>query len=300
MTAPLAVSESAGYLSRFFTLAWASCAQIVRPPSHSRRAEAARRSARHVLLLTAIIGVAIITLMYALDVREISLMPKRGTPGLWPIRILTDFGKDVYVLGSIAGLLVIVAMAAPAAKGMRRSLLLGFGIRLQFLFFAVLVSILAGELIKYVVGRGRPFVGGQANAFNFSHFAGTEAYASFPSGHATTAVALAFAVSALWPAGADWDDGLCPRDHGNPPGVAGPSSQRCGCRRPGRHHRRDGRALLVCRPPSRLYDRSRRHNCAAFQPLAEPPQRGCPGARSPHKRRSPRRPCPAGSTPLAR
>jgi membrane-associated phospholipid phosphatase len=199
MTAPLAVSESAGYLSRFFTLAWASCAQIVRPPSHSRRAEAARRSARHVLLLTAIIGVAIITLMYALDVREISLMPKRGTPGLWPIRILTDFGKDVYVLGSIAGLLVIVAMAAPAAKGMRRSLLLGFGTRLQFLFFAVLVSILAGELIKYVVGRGRPFVGGQANAFNFSHFAGTEAYASFPSGHATTAVALAFAVSALWP-----------------------------------------------------------------------------------------------------
>jgi membrane-associated phospholipid phosphatase len=199
MTAPLAVSESAGYLSRFFTLAWASCAQIVRPPSHSRRAEAARRSARHVLLLTAIVGVAIITLMYALDVREISLMPKRGTPGLWPIRILTDFGKDVYVLGSIAGLLVIVAMAAPAAKGMRRSLLLGFGTRLQFLFFAVLVSILAGELIKYVVGRGRPFVGGQANAFNFSHFAGTEAYASFPSGHATTAVALAFAVSALWP-----------------------------------------------------------------------------------------------------
>jgi membrane-associated phospholipid phosphatase len=193
------VSESAGYLSRFFTLAWASCAQIVRPPSHSRRAEAARRSARHVLLLTAIVGVAIITLMYALDVREISLMPKRGTPGLWPIRILTDFGKDVYVLGSIAGLLVIVAMAAPAAKGMRRSLLLGFGTRLQFLFFAVLVSILAGELIKYVVGRGRPFVGGQANAFNFSHFAGTEAYASFPSGHATTAVALAFAVSALWP-----------------------------------------------------------------------------------------------------
>jgi membrane-associated phospholipid phosphatase len=199
MTTPLAVNESAGYLSRFFTLAWASCAQIVRPPSHSRRSEAARRSARHVLLLTAIIGVAIITLMYALDVREISLMPKRGTPGLWPIRILTDFGKDVYVLGSIAGLLVIVAMAAPAAKGMRRSLLLGFGTRLQFLFFAVLVSILAGELIKYVVGRGRPFVGGQANAFNFSHFAGTEAYASFPSGHATTAVALAFAVSALWP-----------------------------------------------------------------------------------------------------
>ena len=30
-------------------------------------------------------------------------------------------------------------------------------------------------------------------------FAGTEAYASFPSGHAITSFALAFAVSAVWP-----------------------------------------------------------------------------------------------------
>src|SRR5204862_4920871 len=47
--------------------------------------------------------------------------------------------------------------------------------------------------------RGRPFVGGEANAFNFVHFAGTEAYASFPSGHAITSFALAFAISAIWP-----------------------------------------------------------------------------------------------------
>jgi undecaprenyl-diphosphatase len=69
---------------------------------------------------------------------------------------------------------------------------------LQFVFLAVLVPLLAGELIKWVVGRGRPFVGGEANAFNFAHFAGTQAYASFPSAHAITSVALAFAVSAVW------------------------------------------------------------------------------------------------------
>ena len=199
MTSPVIISESASYPSRFFTLAGRSCARIVRRPSHSRRAEAARRSARHVLLLAAVVGIAIIGLMYLLDVPEISLMPKRGTPSLWPLRILTDFGKDVYVLSAIAVLLIVVAIAAPARTGMHRSLLLGLATRLQFLFCAVLVSVVAGELIKYVVGRGRPFVGGQANAFNFSHFAGTEAYASFPSGHATTAFALAFAVSALWP-----------------------------------------------------------------------------------------------------
>jgi membrane-associated phospholipid phosphatase len=56
-----------------------------------------------------------------------------------------------------------------------------------------------GELIKWSVGRGRPFVDGKADAFNFSHFAGTQAYSSFPSGHSITAFALAFAVSAVWP-----------------------------------------------------------------------------------------------------
>ena len=199
MSALPAVTEPTNYFSRLGTLTWLSLAQLVRAPSHSRRAEARRRSARHVVLLMAIIGVAIVTLMYVLDAREIALMPARGTPGLWPVRILTDFGKDIYVLGALGGLLIVVAIVAPALRGIQRPLLLSLGTRLQFLFFAVLVSVLSGELIKWIVGRGRPFVGGHANPFNFSHFAGTEAYSSFPSGHATTAFALAFAVGAIWP-----------------------------------------------------------------------------------------------------
>ena len=189
----------ANYFSRFATFAWLSLVQLVRAPSHSRRAEAARRSARHGLWLTAVIGAAIITLMYAFDVREIGLMPPRGTASLWPIRILTDFGKDEYVLWSLAALLIAVAIVAPALQGIPRSLLFGLGTRLQFLFLAVLVPVMIGELIKWSVGRGRPFVGGKADAFNFSHFAGTQAYSSFPSGHSITAFALAFAVSAVWP-----------------------------------------------------------------------------------------------------
>ena len=155
--------------------------------------------ARHVLLVTAILGAAIIALMFALDAREIALMPPRGTPDLWPVRILTDFGKSAYVLWLLAGLLFVVAIIAPGLRGMRRARLLGFGTRLQFVFLAVLLPVLAGEMMKWIVGRGRPFVGGEANAFNFAHFAGTEAYASFPSAHAITTFALAFAVSAIWP-----------------------------------------------------------------------------------------------------
>jgi membrane-associated phospholipid phosphatase len=198
MTAP-AVIDSRNYVSRLVTLAWLSLVQLVRTPSHSRRAEAARRAARHVLGLSAAIGIAIIALMYALDAWEIAQMPKRGSPGLWWLRILTDFGKDEYVLSALGVLLIAVAIFAAATRGVRRSLLLGLGTRLQFLFFAVLVPVLIGEIIKWSVGRGRPFVGGEANAFHFSHFNGSGAYSSFPSGHAITAAALAFGVAALWP-----------------------------------------------------------------------------------------------------
>jgi membrane-associated phospholipid phosphatase len=199
MSANSVAAESQNYASRFVKLAWLSLAQLVRSPSHSRRAEAARRAARQVLWLSAGLGAAIIVLMYAIDAWEIAQMPKRGTPSLWWVRILTDFGKDEYVLAVLAGLLIAVAIVSPALRGIQRSLLLGLGTRLQFIFCAVAVSSLVTEVLKYSIGRGRPFVGGEANAFHFSHFAGNPAYYSFPSGHATTAFALAFAVSFVWP-----------------------------------------------------------------------------------------------------
>ncbi len=199
MSAPDVTGDASNYASRLLVLVRQSAAQLVRPPSHSRRAGAARRSARHVLLLTTILGAAIVALMYALDATEIGLMPPRGTAGLWPVRILTDFGKSAYILWSLAGMLFAIAIISPRLRGTSRSRLLSLGTRLQFVFFAVLVPVLVGEVIKWIVGRGRPFVGGDANAFNFAHFAGTEAYASFPSGHAVTSFALAFAVSAVWP-----------------------------------------------------------------------------------------------------
>jgi membrane-associated phospholipid phosphatase len=199
MTVPAGLDAPSNYFARLSALVLTSGKQLVRAPSHSRRAEAARRSARHALLLTAIFGAAVLALMYALDAAGISLMPPRGTASLWPLRILTDFGKDTYVLCSLAGLLFALAIVAPRLRGTARSLWLNFGTRLQFLFLAVLTPVLAGEVLKFCIGRGRPFVGGKADAFNFVPFSGGGAYASLPSGHAITAAALAFAVVALWP-----------------------------------------------------------------------------------------------------
>jgi undecaprenyl-diphosphatase len=198
MPVPVVIDEQSSYPARLFVLVRLSLSQLVRPPSHARRAEAARRLARHSLLAIAVVAGIIVVLMAGFDAREIGMMPPRGTASLWPVRILTDFGKDSYVLSLLAMMLIIVALVAATLRGSSQVRLLGFGLRLQFLFFAVAVPLLPGELLKWIVGRGRPFVGGQSNPFNFAHFAGTEAYASFPSAHAITAFALAFAASAVW------------------------------------------------------------------------------------------------------
>jgi membrane-associated phospholipid phosphatase len=193
------VEHRSRYLAQVIAFTRLSLTQLVRVPSHSRRAEAARKWARHSLLLTAIVAAVIIILMVALDVREIRLMPPRGTAWLWPVRILTDFGKDANVLGSLVAILIAVALIGPLLRRPSRDRLLRFGTQVQYLLFAVLLPVLVAEIVKWVVGRGRPFVGGKANAFNFMPFNGTEAYFSFPSAHAVTSFALAFAVAAVWP-----------------------------------------------------------------------------------------------------
>ncbi|CAN5329808.1 phosphatase PAP2 family protein [soil metagenome] len=186
------------YLTRLGSDAAQSVTRLVRAPSHSRRAEARRALARRWLGLAVLAAIAITVLMFAVDVAVIRLMPPRGTASLWPVRHFTDLAKSEYVMWALAIVLIVILLMLPRLRGVSRSVLIAFGVRVQYLFFSVVVAVLISETVKYIVGRGRPFVGGEANAFNFSHFAGTEAFSSFPSGHAVTAFALAFAVSSVW------------------------------------------------------------------------------------------------------
>ncbi|MGA2057959.1 MAG: phosphatase PAP2 family protein [Bradyrhizobium sp.] len=199
MSTQSGADEPAGYLPRLGIVVSTWATQLVRPPSQAHRAEAARRLTRNTLIIAIIAALLIVTLMIWFDAREIALMPPRGTASLWPLRILTDFGKDTNVLSLTAVLLLVVGLVAPAMHGPARRGLLAAGLRLQFVLLAVSVPLIVGELLKWIVGRGRPFVGGPANAFNFVHFAGKESYFSFPSAHSITAFALAFAVAAIWP-----------------------------------------------------------------------------------------------------
>ena len=122
MPASTSPAPRPGYPAQLLAVSGRALAQLVRTPSHSRRAEAARKLARHSLWLSAAGAALVIALMLAFDLTEIQLMPARGTPSLWPIRILTDFGKDEYLLSGPGGLLVVLAVRAAGLYAPRRAL----------------------------------------------------------------------------------------------------------------------------------------------------------------------------------
>jgi undecaprenyl-diphosphatase len=195
----LAPLQSENYVTQLFGLVRLSLKQLAGPPSHPHRGTAARHLLRQAAWLAASGAVVVVILMVGFDATEIAMMPPRGTPGLYPARILTDFGRDEYVIAALAGILLVTAIAWPAVRAEARVALLRFEARIAYLLLAVAVPVLVTQLLKWAIGRGRPFVGGKANPFNFAPFNGTEAYFSLPSAHAVTAFALAFGVAAIWP-----------------------------------------------------------------------------------------------------
>ena len=77
--------------------------------------------------------------------------------------------------------------------------LLGLFFRFGFLFVAIAAPGLFTTIVKRLIGRARPYVGGYDNPFLYKPFIWQPAYASMPSGHATTAAAAAVAIGAVWP-----------------------------------------------------------------------------------------------------
>ena len=76
-------------------------------------------------------------------------------------------------------------------------MLASLAVRLGFLFLAI--AFRAGRHHRQAhVGRARPLVAGE-DAFLYKFFLWRVEYASFPSGHATTAFAAAVAFGVLWP-----------------------------------------------------------------------------------------------------
>jgi membrane-associated phospholipid phosphatase len=199
MNLPAAIAETQPYASQLLALAGQSVRQLSRAPTAPCRSQATKRLLWQSLWLIGGGGALVVILMFTFDAAEIAMMPPRKSPGLWPIEVLTDFGKDTYVLTALGLAAIIMALAFPLLRGPARRRMLRLGADVEYLFLAVLVPVIATEIIKRVAGRGRPFVGGKADPFNFLPFHGAEPYFSFVSAHSVTAFALAFGVSVIWP-----------------------------------------------------------------------------------------------------
>jgi lipid A 4'-phosphatase len=117
-------------------------------------------------------------------------------------QFITQFGLGKGYL--IASALAFFGLGAAAAgvqdPALSRRLALN-AYRALFVFLVVAVSGLLADLLKVVFGRARPKLLFAGDVYGFSWGATQADHWSLPSGHATTAAALATAFSLLWPRG---------------------------------------------------------------------------------------------------
>ena len=118
----------------------------------------------------------------------------------WSFDQITDFGKSGWFLWPL-GILFLALAALPSLPRMPQLVLAAIMVRVGFLFVAIGAPSLFDTIIKRMIGRARPLVTGVADPYVFSPFKWTAEYASLPSGHATTAFAVAVAFGTLWPRG---------------------------------------------------------------------------------------------------
>ena len=117
---------------------------------------------------------------------------------VWCFDEVTAFGKSGWFLWPL-GILFLVLAAMPSLSRVPQLVLAAIMVRVGFLFVAIAAPSLFVTIIKRMIGRARPLVGGSLDPYLFSPFKWTPAYASLPSGHATTAFAVLVAFGTLWP-----------------------------------------------------------------------------------------------------
>ncbi|MBV8564162.1 MAG: phosphatase PAP2 family protein [Methylobacteriaceae bacterium] len=165
---------------------------------------AASASSSHPAIGYLLLGIVAIAAACAFDAplaRSISGLP-HGIARVF--QAMTQLGTSAYML-VIAALIAILATLA-AGRGPRR---VGAGFqalaeRAAYVFVVVALSGIAAQIVKHVVGRARPRFVDTLGPFHFDFLSLTARLASFPSGHATSAFAAAWAIGLFWPPGRPW------------------------------------------------------------------------------------------------
>lgn len=142
--------------------------------------------------------------VYLLSMMTIDAAAIRGVGHLpsWIISFfddITDFGKSGWFLWPLGLLFLALAALPPALTPISQRVLAAIMVRAGFLFAAIAVPSLFVTIVKRMIGRARPNVGGSLDPTLFIPFEGHAAYAGTPSGHVTTAFAVMVAFGTLWP-----------------------------------------------------------------------------------------------------
>jgi membrane-associated phospholipid phosphatase len=113
---------------------------------------------------------------------------------------ITRFGlSGWFLLPCGFALLFLAAVTSLQLSTSARAVLAALGGRIGYVFLAIGLPGLFVSIVKRLIGRARPFVGGHEDPFYYAPSNWHPAFASMPSGHATTAVAAAIAIGAVWP-----------------------------------------------------------------------------------------------------
>ncbi|MGH6673414.1 MAG: phosphatase PAP2 family protein [Xanthobacteraceae bacterium] len=144
--------------------------------------------------------VLVVLMMFKLDLAASAWAWHEPSWFRTPFQRVTNFGLSGWFL--IPFFVVVICLAAiisPALSRMSNAVLLSLAARFGFLFLAIGVPGLFVVVVKGIIGRARPFVGGHDDPFAYKPFTWEPAWASMPSGHSATAASVALAIGAIWP-----------------------------------------------------------------------------------------------------
>lgn len=175
-------------------------ARLVRPPRPAAVRRLRRFEARH-LVGGAVAAAAALALLLVLFDAAAIVGARALPPGVQRFfDVITDYGKSGWFLWPLGVLLALAAACAGAVPERTGLIVASLATRAMFLFAAIALPGLFANLVKGLIGRARPFVGGAPDPYLFNPLTwGVPAYASFPSGHTAAAASVAVAFGALWP-----------------------------------------------------------------------------------------------------
>jgi membrane-associated phospholipid phosphatase len=146
----------------------------------------------------ALAGLFAILLAFSVDQPIARAMAGMDPAVLRVARFVTWFGQGGVTLYP-TGILVLLGLAACYLAPGFAERLAGPIRRVAAIFITVAAAGLADDALKIIFGRARPYVWLAGDDSGFGFFRYGAKFASFPSGHTTTSVAAALALSAVFP-----------------------------------------------------------------------------------------------------